>query len=78
MGLKNPEKYANFYIKGKFKSLKNSVNNGNIEDGSGEGSVVFAIDSIAKCLAGLRHPLLYFDTGFIYSDSASERLQDVI
>lgn len=50
MGLKNPEKYANFYIKGKFKSLKNSVNNGNIEDGSGEGSVVFAIDSIAKTL----------------------------
>lgn len=48
IGLRNPDNYANLYIKGNFKALKASMNNGPIENGSGGGTVIFAIDSIGK------------------------------
>lgn len=50
MGLKNPDKYAKQFIKGKFRGLKNSINNGRIADSYSSGEVVFAIDSIGKNL----------------------------
>ena len=50
MGLKNPDKYAKQFIKGKFRGLKNSINNGRIADSYSSGEVVFAIDSIRKTL----------------------------
>lgn len=48
--LKNPDKYAKQFIKGKFRGLKNSINNGRIADSDSSGDVVFAIDSIGKNL----------------------------
>jgi hypothetical protein len=50
MRLKNPDKYAKQFIKGKFRGLKNSINNGRIADSYSSGDVVFAIDSIGKNL----------------------------
>jgi len=50
MGLKNPDKYAKQFIKGKFRGLKNSINNGRIADSYSSGEVVFTVDSIGKTL----------------------------
>ena len=50
IGLNNPNKYAVDFIKGKFRGLKNSVNNGRIIDSDSSGEVIFAIDSLGKNL----------------------------
>ncbi|MDB9954954.1 hypothetical protein OAD49_05295 [Flavobacteriaceae bacterium] len=50
IGLRNSVKYANSFLKGNFRGLKNSVNNGRIVDSNSSGEVVFALDSIGKTL----------------------------
>lgn len=50
IGLNNPNKYAVDFIKGKFRGLKNSINNGRINDSDSSGEVIFAIDSLGKNL----------------------------
>ena len=53
IGLNNPNKYAVNFIKGKFRGLKNSINNGRIIDSDSSGEVIFAIDSLGKNLKSI-------------------------
>ena len=48
--LRSPNQYSNFYIKGRFESLKVSINGGVIQDGNGEGDIYYLIDSLGKNL----------------------------